>query len=134
MRKLERCLVAALVAIVWCVCVWLTIAPFSAEAAEWRDMNRQIDATNFLVNRGCSGTLVDADKGLVLSAYHCINQQYETVEREKVDDSGVVTKEKAIVYLTNTTPSAIRILKGLVRHEHPFRASFPQRRSGLRSA
>jgi S1-C subfamily serine protease len=53
-----------------------------------------IEQTNFLVNRGCSGTLIDTLNGYVLSAYHCVDTQYRTVEREKVDAEGVVKKEK----------------------------------------
>lgn len=78
----------------------LTLLPLfvilSAPAkADWpvADMNRQIDQTNFVVNSGCSGTLVDAKERYVLTANHCVENQYETVEIEKIDDKGVVTKE-----------------------------------------
>jgi S1-C subfamily serine protease len=64
--------------------------------AQWKpeDMNRTIDDTNFLVNRGCSGTLIDLKSRLILTAEHCVDSQYETIEREKISDEGVVTKEK----------------------------------------
>lgn len=67
-----------------------------ALAAEWpvADMNRTIDQTNFVVGDGCSGTLIDAKKGYVLTANHCVTGQYETITRENVDDDGVVTQEK----------------------------------------
>lgn len=73
---------------------WLAAAP--VYAADWAvaDMNRQIDQTNFVVNRGCSGTLIDVRERLVLTANHCVTDQYETIEREKVADDGTVTKEK----------------------------------------
>lgn len=66
------------------------------------DMNKQIDQTNFLVNRGCSGTLIATrtsglDKeshSYVLTANHCIDDQYEVVEHDKIDSDGKVTKEK----------------------------------------
>lgn len=69
---------------------------FSGPARAWdlADMNRQIDATNFIVNQGCSGTLIDTAKGLILTANHCIDDQYETIEREEVSDSGEVSKKK----------------------------------------
>lgn len=64
--------------------------------AEWdvADMNDTIDQTNFLVNTGCSGTLIDVAHGYILTANHCVSQQYETLEREVVDDKGKVTTEK----------------------------------------
>lgn len=66
----------------------------TAFAGGWPGMNRQIDETNFVVNVGCSGTLIDVQKRYVLTANHCVENQYETVERENIDDKGVVTKER----------------------------------------
>jgi S1-C subfamily serine protease len=68
----------------------------AATASAWdvREMNATIDQTNFLVNNGCSGTLIDAKSGFILTAHHCITDQYETVDREVVGDDGVVKKEK----------------------------------------
>lgn len=74
---------------------FLISAPAFAPAfADWSvdAMNIAIDNTNVVVNRGCSGTLVAP--GMVLTAHHCIADQYETIEREKISDDGVVTKEK----------------------------------------
>ncbi len=71
-------------------------APAPSAASEWpiEAMNKQVEATNFLVNLGCSGTLIDVEKRLVLTAEHCIREQYETIERERVKDDGTVVKEK----------------------------------------
>lgn len=62
--------------------------------AEWdvAAMNRQIDQTNFLVNEGCSGTLIDKDRGYILTANHCVARQFETVDRERVKENGEVEK------------------------------------------
>jgi S1-C subfamily serine protease len=57
-------------------------------------MNQTIDNTNVLVNDGCSGTVIDVAQRYVLTAAHCVEDQYETVEREKIDADGVVTKDK----------------------------------------
>lgn len=76
--------------------VAVVAAAISAHAADWpiSDMNRQIDATNVLVNKGCSGTVIDVNRSYVLTAAHCVVDQYETVEKDKVDKDGKVTKEK----------------------------------------
>jgi S1-C subfamily serine protease len=80
-------------------CLILTLVlSFSVDAAlaqTWplAEMNKVIDQTNFVVNKGCSGTLIDAKRLYVLTANHCVKDQFETVEREKIDDKGVVTKE-----------------------------------------
>lgn len=67
-----------------------------AFSAEWnqQDMNQTIDQTNFMVNQGCSGTLLDLEHQYILTANHCVSQQYETREREVVDDDGKVKTEK----------------------------------------
>lgn len=64
--------------------------------ADWSiaDMNRQIDQTNFVVNTGCSGTLFDLANRYILTASHCVAEQYETIEREVVADDGSIQMEK----------------------------------------
>ena len=69
----------------------LTAAP--ALAWDIKAMNEQIDQTNFMVNVGCSGTLIDEKNGYVLTANHCIMDQYEVVEHQKIDANGKVTIE-----------------------------------------
>lgn len=67
-----------------------------AARAEWSlaAMNEQVDQTNFVVNDGCSGTLIDLEKRYVLTANHCVVDQYEVVEQEDVADDGTVTKKE----------------------------------------
>jgi S1-C subfamily serine protease len=67
-----------------------------AAAAEWpvEAINRTIDGTNFIVNRGCSGTLIDHQRKYVLTNYHCIDNQVSQVEREVNNPDGTVTKKK----------------------------------------
>jgi S1-C subfamily serine protease len=74
---------------------FLCLSPIIA-FADWSvdAMNVSIDQTNFVVNKGCSGTLIDLERKLILTAAHCVDAQYETKEREVVDDKGIVTKEK----------------------------------------
>jgi S1-C subfamily serine protease len=100
MRKLLSALaLLSLVSASGCV-----VAPVGAEEAiaSSARMNVLIDQTNFVVNQGCSGTLIDLAKRYVLTASHCVGDQYETKEREKIDDKGVVTKEKVRVLKPGT--------------------------------
>jgi hypothetical protein len=82
----------------------LFLAPFGAFADGWniQAMNTQIDQTNVLVNKGCSGTVISLEPALVLTAAHCVVDQYETVEKDKVDKDGKVTKEKIQIVRTGT--------------------------------
>ena len=68
----------------------------SPSYAEWsvKTMNAAIDQTNFVVNRGCSGTLIDIKNKYILTAAHCVADQYETLEREVVGDDNKVKIEK----------------------------------------
>ena len=69
----------------------------AASAADMGYMNKVIDSSNVLVNSGCSGTRVDDVGDYILTAYHCVGSQYETVTREKIGADGTVTKEKVRV-------------------------------------
>lgn len=72
----------------------LSLPPACTPAMAWDKaaMNKQIDQTNFLVNKGCSGTLI-APK-YILTANHCIKDQYEVVDHDAIGADGKVTKEK----------------------------------------
>lgn len=76
-----------------------TCAPAVPALADWAPaaMNKQIDQTNFLVNDGCSATLIDAENGYLLTANHCITGQFRIVERQRVDSDGTVHTEKVRV-------------------------------------
>lgn len=69
-------------------------------------MNVQIDQTNFVVNEGCSGTLIDLDRRYVLTAAHCVGTQYQTVEVEEIGDDGTVTKRE----VRQVIPGSVRQL------------------------
>ena len=95
----------ALVTIIVVVSVLLGVK--AAKAWSIEEMNAQIEATNYLVNDGCSGTLIDIEKRLILTAEHCIRQQYRLVERERVKDDGTVVKEK----IRRVLPGQVRQFK-----------------------
>jgi len=72
----------------------------SAFAAQWslEQMNRVIDQTNFVVNRGCSGTLISLEERLILTNYHCIDQNISFIEREETDANGYSKKVRVRRY------------------------------------
>jgi S1-C subfamily serine protease len=61
------------------------------------ELNTIVDQTNVLVNDGCSGTLLDKQEALVLTANHCVDQQYKTITRESVGSDGTVTEREVRV-------------------------------------
>lgn len=63
-------------------------------------MNKQIDATSFLLNSGCSATLIAPDR--LLTAAHCVAEQYSVVTRQKFDKDGKVTEEKVRISVPGT--------------------------------
>lgn len=71
-----------------------------ANATEWslENMNRIIDQTNFVVNRGCSGTLISIEEKLILTNYHCIDGLISFVEREETDNNGYAKKVRVRKY------------------------------------
>ncbi len=68
----------------------------SASAWEMKEMNAVIDQTNFIVNRGCSGTLISIDPPLILTNYHCIDSNVKSMNKEITDSDGVISKIKEI--------------------------------------
>jgi S1-C subfamily serine protease len=78
----------------------LVILPRPARSQTWSiaDMNRAIEQTNFIVDRGCSGTLISVTEKLVLTNYHCIDDHVTSIERELTNSEGYVKKVKVRVY------------------------------------
>lgn len=54
-------------------------------------INTIIDGTNFIVNGNCSGTLIDTTDRLVLTNYHCIDQNVKVKEKKVVGEDGRVS-------------------------------------------
>lgn len=59
-----------------------------------KEMNTLIDQTNFIVGNGCSGTLIDVEYRLIVTAYHCVKGNIRIVSRDVTDDDGKITKER----------------------------------------
>lgn len=55
--------------------------------AEWplEAMNRQIEQTNVILNEICSGTVIDVEERLILTAYHCITENLREIEKKDID-------------------------------------------------
>ena len=68
----------------------------SAFAWEPEEMNAVIDQTNFIVNKGCSGTLISLDPALILTNHHCVSNNIRTVSREVPDDNGKIATVKEL--------------------------------------
>lgn len=73
-----------------------------ALAWETDAMNTQIDQTNFVVNEGCSGTLIDVEQRLILTAKHCVSQQYKTEKVEDIAEDGTVTEREVRIAIPGT--------------------------------
>lgn len=88
---------------------------FAAGAAEWplSSMNRTIEQTNFIVGRGCAGTLISVTEKLILTNYHCIGDQVTTVEREVTSPEGFVVKKKIRKY--EDVPVAQKHYEGFIQ-------------------
>jgi S1-C subfamily serine protease len=56
------------------------------------DINKAVDQTNFVVNRGCSGTLISLPNQLVLTNHHCVDNLITSYEREISNSDGYVKK------------------------------------------
>lgn len=78
----------------------------AAPAYAWDDlaaMSNSIDQTNFIVGKGCSGTLIDAEQRLIVTAYHCVAGDIKVVEKTVEEDGEIVKKQVRI-----TEPVAVQ--------------------------
>jgi S1-C subfamily serine protease len=89
--------------------------PTPAPAQGWpvREINHAIEQTNFIVNGGCSGTLISIREKLILTNYHCIEREVSSIEREVMDERGFVRKVKVRKY--NDVPVVQNRYDGFIR-------------------
>jgi S1-C subfamily serine protease len=87
-----------------------TAIMFSGPAFAWDldKMNEQIEQTNVIVSGICSGTIIDKDQRLVLTAHHCITDNLREVEKKEVDP---VTGEIKTTRVMERTPMYVEVLK-----------------------
>lgn len=97
--------------------IWKITAPIfalmlcsSTASADWsiKDMNEQIEKTNVIVGGVCSGTIIDKEKRIVLTAFHCINDQVVEEEIKEVDPE---TGEIRIKKIQKRKPLVITVNK-----------------------
>ena len=71
----------------------VTAAIVATTASAWpvKDMNDTINSVNFIVNKGCSGTLISKKYRLILTNHHCIDGAVNYRMKEVVT-GGVVSK------------------------------------------
>lgn len=74
----------------------LSILASSAFAWEPEEMNAVIDQTNFIVNRGCSGTLISLEPPLILTNHHCIDRFVRSVNKDVTDENGKISTVKEL--------------------------------------
>lgn len=77
---------------------FLAIGSFPARA-EWKDMNKAINETNFIVRDGCSGTLISVKHRVIITAHHCIDEFVDTQQKEETQEDGTVKKVKREILL-----------------------------------
>tara|TARA_R110000868_G_scaffold119718_1_gene317652 strand:- start:1803 stop:2639 length:837 start_codon:yes stop_codon:yes gene_type:complete len=65
---------------------------------ELSELNQIVDQTNFIVQKGCSGTLIDLKNKLVLTNYHCIDSNVSVIDKEAISSNGQVKKFRAKKY------------------------------------
>jgi S1-C subfamily serine protease len=63
------------------------------------ELNTIIEQTNFIVERGCSGTLIDIKKKLILTNYHCVDSKIQFIEEDIETKDGFLRKVKRKKYL-----------------------------------
>lgn len=76
----------------------LAVASLGAPAMAW-DLDRmtdQIEKTNVIVSEICSGTIIDIDNRLVLTAHHCITNNLREVEKKEVDPKSGEIKTRTV--------------------------------------
>lgn len=63
-------------------------------------MNNQIEKTNVIVSEICSGTIIDKEKRLVLTANHCITDNLKEVTKQEVDPKTGEIRTKKVMEKT----------------------------------
>lgn len=71
---------------------------YANERITLETLNQMVEQTNFIVGRGCSGTLVDLKNRLILTNYHCVDDKISIVEVDETAIDGSVRKVRRKKY------------------------------------
>lgn len=71
---------------------------FGNERIDLKNLNLLVEQTNFIVGRGCSGTLVDLKNKLILTNFHCLEEKVSIVESDEANIDGSVRKVRKKKY------------------------------------
>lgn len=74
------------------------VADAQGSKIELSDLNKIVDQTNFIVEKSCSGTLIDLKNRLVLTNYHCIDSKVSVIDREEAASNGQLKKFRTKKY------------------------------------
>jgi S1-C subfamily serine protease len=75
----------------------LTLAAVPSFAWDIDKMNEQIEKTNVIVSGVCSGTVIDVEERLVLTAHHCITDNLREIEKREIDPvTGDISSKKVV--------------------------------------
>lgn len=72
----------------------LVASTVTAQAWSVREMNDTINSVNFIVGKGCSGTLISKEHRLILTNHHCIDAAIVKRTKRVVGDGGAVSEIK----------------------------------------
>lgn len=78
--------------------VFSNTVAYANDKMDLAQLNKMIEQTNFIVNGGCSGTLIDLKNKLILTNHHCIAGKISIVDREETGTDGEIRKYKAKKY------------------------------------
>ena len=78
--------------------VFLSLISTHSFAIELSELNQIVDQTNFIVEKGCSGTLIDLKNRLVLTNYHCIDSKISVIDKEETSPNGQLKKFRTKKY------------------------------------
>ena len=91
-----------------------------AHAWDIDKMNAQIEDTNVIVGGVCSGTIISKAQRLVLTAYHCVEQQFTEVSEKVVDPKTSEIKEvtKRVLVPLQITTNKVRNFEVIETTQH----------------
>ncbi len=97
MEAIKRIFIVQLIACAICLLV-MAVLTGRAKADGWAidAMNEQIEKTNVIVGGVCSGTIINKDERLMLTAYHCVDNLFTDEEVKEADEKTGEVKTRTV--------------------------------------